>query len=429
MRVLVIGGGGREHALCWKILRSPECEWLGCAPGNAGIADLAEILQIDLSDHTAVLAACREHAVDLVVVGPEAPLVAGLPDVLRDGGIAVFGPDAAPARLEGSKAFAKDFMARHGIPTADCAVFEDGDSLRAHLETCPLPTVVKADGLAAGKGVLICTTREEALEAARAMTGERRFGAASARVVVEEFMEGEEATVFALIDGEDVVVLQASQDHKRRYDGDLGPNTGGMGAYTPVPAVDPTLMERVEAEVLLPTARGLAAEGNPYRGLLYAGLMLTDRGPRVVEFNCRFGDPECQPILLAMESDLLPLLAATARGELSEAEPPRFHQGAALCVVLVSGGYPGAYEKGLPIAGLDQGDLEDVVVFHAGTRRAEDGSVLTAGGRVLGVTARGGTVAEARTRAYSVADKIHWKGVDCRRDIAFRALGAEGVSA
>jgi len=433
MRVLVIGGGGREHALCWKIGRSPLCDWIGCAPGNAGIADVAALLDFDTADHRAVVAACREHSVDLVVVGPEAPLVAGLPDALRAEGIAVFGPDAAPAQLEGSKAFAKDFMARYGIPTAECAVFEDDSDLRAYLETCELPTVVKADGLAGGKGVLICMTRDEARAAGRAMTSERRFGDAGARVVVEEFMEGEEATVFALVDGGDVVVLQASQDHKRRFDGDQGPNTGGMGAYTPVPAVDAELMEIVMRDVLLPTARGLVAEGIPYRGLLYAGLMITDVGPRVVEYNCRFGDPECQPILLAMESDLLPLLDATARGQLGGTAPPKFHEGAALCVVLVSGGYPGDYPKGLPIDGVPpissgspSAAADEVVVFHSGTSRGPDGSLLTAGGRVLGVTARGRTVAEARDRAYGLADTIYWEGVGCRRDIAFRALDKEG---
>jgi len=395
---------------------------------------VAELLEFDIQDHQAVIAACEEHAVDLVVVGPEAPLVAGLPDALRAADVAVFGPDAAPAQLEGSKAFAKDFMARHGIPTASCSVFDDPGALCDHLESCPLPTVVKADGLAAGKGVLICMTREEARDAGRAMTSERRFGDAGARVVVEEFMVGEEATVFALVDGSDVVVLQASQDHKRRYDGDEGPNTGGMGAYTPVPSVDAALMEVVMRDVLLPTARGLVEEGIPYRGLLYAGLMITERGPRVVEYNCRFGDPECQPILLAMESDLLPLLDATARGELRLGAPPRFHAGAALCVVLVSGGYPGSYAKGLPIQGLKAASpvdpsapaVDDVVVFHSGTRRAPDGGFLTAGGRVLGITARGRTVSEARERAYGVADTIYWEGVGCRRDIAFRALDKEG---
>ena len=426
MRVLVIGGGGREHALCWKIAQSPSCDWLGCTPGNAGIADVAELLEADVSDHESMRALCRERAVDLVVVGPEAPLVDGLPDSLRAAGIAVFGPDAAAAQLEGSKAFAKDFMARHGIPTAACEVFEDGPELVAYLESCPLPTVVKADGLAAGKGVLICLSREEAREAGRVMVSERRFGDAGARVVVEEFMVGEEATVFALVDGEDVVVLQASQDHKRRFDGDEGPNTGGMGAYTPVPAVTNDVMERALHEVLLPTARGLVAEGMPYRGLLYAGLMLTDDGPKVVEFNCRFGDPECQPILMAMDSDLLPLLAAVAEGRLREERLPVFHTGATLCVVLVSDGYPGSYPKGLEIRGADT-QTEDVFVFHAGTRRDEEGTLRTAGGRVLGVTARGATVSEARDRAYGVADQIHWEGVGCRRDIAFRALTAKGA--
>lgn len=435
MRVLVIGGGGREHALCWKIARSPACDWIACAPGNAGIAEVAELLDFDTEDHQAVISVCEERSVDLVVVGPEAPLVAGLPDALRAAGLAVFGPDAAPAQLEGSKSFAKDFMARHGIPTADCAVFDDPAALCEHLEICPIPIVVKADGLAAGKGVLICMTREEARLAGQAMTSERRFGDAGARVVVEEFMVGEEATVFALVDGADVVVLQASQDHKRRFDGDEGPNTGGMGAYTPVPSVDAALMEVVMRDVLLPTARGLVEEGIPYRGLLYAGLMITQDGPRVVEYNCRFGDPECQPILLAMASDLLPLLDATARGALRLAAPPRFHDGAALCVVLVSGGYPGSYAKGLPIQGLGAAaspvDLspsaaDEVVVFHSGTRRGPDGGFLTAGGRVLGVTARARTLVEARARAYGVADTIHWEGVGCRRDIAFRALDREG---
>ncbi|MEE2830470.1 MAG: phosphoribosylamine--glycine ligase [Myxococcota bacterium] len=428
MRVLVIGGGGREHALCWKIARSPLCEWLGCAPGNAGIASEAELLEVDPTNHEAVEELCREQRVDLVVVGPEAPLVAGLPDHLRAAGVAVFGPDAAPAQLEGSKAFAKDFMERHGIPTAGCSVFDKASDLVEHLETCPLPTVVKADGLAGGKGVLICFTREEAREAGKAMTAERRFGEASARVVVEDFMEGEEATVFALVAGEEVVVLQASQDHKRRFDADQGPNTGGMGAYTPVPSVNDEIMARVHAEVLEPTARGLVAEGTPYRGLLYAGLMLTEDGPKVVEYNCRFGDPECQPILLAMESDLLPLLAATARGELAGVTEPVFYSGSTLCVVLVSGGYPGAYPKGLPISGLGSAAAEDaVVVFHAGTRRDGEGQVVTSGGRVLGVTARGESVAEARKRAYAAVEMISWEGMDYRRDIAFRALKRQGV--
>jgi phosphoribosylamine--glycine ligase len=313
-------------------------------------------------------------------------------------------------------------MERWGVPTAACHVFDDGQGLREHLADCALPTVVKADGLAAGKGVIICTTRQEAVDAGEAMAVERRFGDASSRVVVEEFLVGEEATVFALVDGETVVTLQASQDHKRRFDGDAGPNTGGMGAYTPVPAVDDALMARVQRDVLEPMARGLVAEGTPYQGLLYAGLMLTADGPRVVEFNVRFGDPECQPLVLAMDSDLLPLLAATARGELASAPAPVFQPGATLCVVLVSGGYPGPYDKGLPIEGIPV-DTDEVVVFHAGTRAGPDGAVLTAGGRVLGVTARGADVAEARERAYAAVKQIAWSGVAWRNDIAHRALG------
>ena len=420
MRVLILGGGGREHALAWAIARSPDCEQAWCVPGNGGTGALAPFFPLDVSDHAAVAQACRERSVDLVVIGPEQPLVDGLADALRAEDIAVFGPSAAAARLEGSKAFAKDFMARHGIPTAACHVFDDGDALRAHLATCPVPVVVKADGLAAGKGVLICMTRDDAVAAGEAMAAERRFGAAGSTVVVEEFMEGEEASLLAFVDGETVVPLPPLQDHKRRFDGDAGPNTGGMGAYTPVPAMTGTLWEQAMAEVLRPAARGLVADGTPYRGLLYAGLMLTEQGPRVVEFNCRFGDPECQPLVFAAESDLLPLLHATAEGRLAEAEPPRWYDGAVCCVVLVSDGYPGSYTKGHVIDGIPE-PADDVVVFHAGTRSAQNG-LVTAGGRVLGVTARGADLHEARERAYAVARQISWEGVSFREDIGWRAL-------
>ena len=420
MNVLVLGGGGREHALSWVIARSPLCERVWCVPGNGGTTDIAPSFPLDVSDHAAVIAACQERDVTLVVIGPEKPLVDGLADALRAAGVAVFGPDAGAAQLEGSKSFAKDFMARHAIPTADCYVFDDGDALQEHLAACPVPVVVKADGLAAGKGVLVCMTREEAVSAGEAMATEQRFGAAGARVVVEEFMEGEEASLLALVDGETVVPLPPLQDHKRRFDGDEGPNTGGMGAYSPVPAMTPDLIQRAVDEVLVPAAKGLVADGTPYRGVLYAGLMLTATGPRVVEFNCRFGDPECQPLMLALTSDLLPLLAATARGELAAAAAPTVADAAVCCVVMVSGGYPGAYPKGLPITGIPR-DEEDLVVFHAGTRR-DDGQLVTSGGRVLGITARGADFKEARARAYEAVGRIRWDGAAWREDIGWRAL-------
>jgi phosphoribosylamine--glycine ligase len=423
MKILVVGGGGREHALCWKIAASPLCDGVYCAPGNAGIADVATCLPISPGDSDAILAACREHDIALVVVGPEQPLVDGLADLLRAAGVDVFGPSAAAAQLEGSKAFAKEFMDRHGIPTAGYAVFQadEAPALRAHLETCLVPTVVKADGLAGGKGVLICPDRGAAIAAGEAMIAERPVGDAGATGVVEEFMEGVETSVFALVHGEDVLLLQPSQDHKRRFDGDAGPNTGGMGAYTPVPAVDAALLQKIHETVVLPSARGMVADGRPYSGLLYVGLMLTADGPRVVEYNCRFGDPETQPVLAALASDLLPLLQATARGTLPDVPPLRWHAGVTICVVLVSGGYPGAYEKGLAIQGLDTPVAEGVAVFHAGTRR-EGHEVLTAGGRVLGITATRPTVAEARNAAYAAAERIDWPGRAYRNDIGHRAL-------
>jgi len=423
MHVLVLGGGGREHALSWAIARSPLCDSVSCVPGNGGTHSFAPGFPLDLTDHAAVVAACRERDVGLVVVGPEQPLVDGLADSLRAAGVPVFGPSAGAAQLEGSKAYAKEFMARHGIPTAACDVFEDGAALRAHLATCPVPVVVKADGLAAGKGVLMCMTRGDAIEAGRAMSEERRFGSAGAKVVVEEFMAGEEASLLAFVDGETVVPLPPLQDHKRRFDGDEGPNTGGMGAYSPVPAMTAALTQRAIDEVLLPAARGLVADGTPYRGVLYAGLMLTETGPRVVEFNCRFGDPECQPLVLAAESDLLPALLATANGTLAETPAITWFDGAVCCVVLVSGGYPGAYPKGVAIDALPA-DSAETVVFHAGTQR-RDGRLFTSGGRVLGVTARGRDFQEARGRAYAVVDSIHWEGVAFRADIGWRALVGE----
>jgi len=422
MRVLVIGGGGREHALCWKIARSRRCDELLCAPGNAGIAQVATCLPVDVGDAPAVLTCCRDHSVDLVVIGPEQPLVEGLADHLRASGISVFGPSAAAARLEGSKAFAKDFMARHGIPTARCEVFDDSVALLQYLETCPLPTVVKADGLAAGKGVIVCMSRHDALEAGRLVAVERRFGGAGDRVVVEEFMPGEEATVLALVDGEEVVMLQASQDHKRRFDGDQGPNTGGMGAYSPAPVMTEALEAHVMEHIINPTMAGMAAEGKPFKGVLYAGLMIDEAGPKLLEYNVRFGDPECQVLMARLMSDVLPALIAARDGVLRNFDL-RWYDEAALTVVMAAQGYPGAYDKGSEIGGLTQaGALDDVTIFHAGTARNGD-RVLATGGRVLGVTALGADVAAAQARAYEAIDLIHWPGGFCRRDIGWRAVG------
>jgi phosphoribosylamine--glycine ligase len=424
VRVLIAGSGGREHALAWKVARSPRVERVLAAPGSDGMArDAACFPQVAAGDAEALAALVRRERVDLVVVGPEAPLAAGVADRLREAGAAVFGPSAAAARLEASKAFAKRFMLRHGIPTARFEVFEELEAARAHVRRQAGPCVVKADGLAAGKGVAVCDGPEAALRALEEAMGARRFGAAGARVVVEERLEGEEVSYYAVSDGERVATLGAAQDHKRALDGDRGENTGGMGAYSPAPVLSEAVEKRVLEEVVHPAIRGMAADGHPYTGVLYAGLMIDPSGaPRVVEFNVRFGDPETQPLVLRMEGDLVPLLAGAARGELGSAAPPAFRD-AAVCVVLASGGYPREFEQGLPIEGLaEAGAEEDVVVFHSGTRGDGRGGFLTAGGRVLGVTARGATVREARERAYRAASRIRFRGMHYRRDIAARAL-------
>jgi phosphoribosylamine---glycine ligase len=419
VRVLVVGSGGREHALAWKIAASPLVEEVLAAPGSDGMSAVARP-RADAD----VVALARRERVDLVVVGPEAPLAEGLADRLRDAGVAVFGPSAEAARLEASKAWAKQFMARHRIPTARFAVFDELRAARAHVRGLGAGCVVKADGLAAGKGVAVCADPEAAERALEEIMGARRFGTAGERAVVEERLEGEEASYYALSDGEHVVTLAAAQDHKRALDGDRGENTGGMGAYSPAPVVSEAVEKRVLEEIVHPAIRGMAAEGHPYRGVLYVGLMIDRAGnPRVVEFNVRFGDPETQPLVVQMESDLVPLLVGAARGGLERVAPPRF-SGAAVCVVLASGGYPRAFEKGKPISGLDAlADDPDVVIFHAGTRRA-DGGFVSAGGRVLGVTARGASVREARDRAYAATARIHFEGMHYRRDIAARALGS-----
>jgi len=429
VRVLVVGSGGREHALAWKIAASPRVERVLAAPGSAGMAFQADCFpEVQVSDTEGLLELARRESVDLVVIGPENPLAEGVADRLRDAGLAVFGPSAAAARLEGSKAFAKDFMVRHGIPTATYAAFDSLEPALAYVREQGGACVVKADGLAAGKGVAMCASPAEAEAALREMMAERRFGDAGDRVVVEEWMQGEEASYYAITDGERVVTLAAAQDHKRALDGDEGENTGGMGAYSPAPVVTPEVEKRVLESIVYPTIRGMAADGSPYVGVLYVGLMIDGEGnPKVVEFNVRFGDPETQPLMVRMEGDLVPLLDGAARGELDTRHAVGWGD-ASVCVVLASGGYPRAFEKGKAIEGLAaDGSAADgdsrVVVFHAGTRRGAGGEFETGGGRVLGVTARGTTVEEARDRAYEAVSRIGFEGVHYRRDIAARALG------
>ncbi len=428
MRILVVGSGGREHALCWAIAASPLCDTLYCAPGNAGIAQEAECVAIGAEDIDGLIAFARDAAIDYVVVGPEAPLVAGLVDRLTAAGIKAFGPSAAAAVLEGSKGFVKDLCAEHGIPTAAYGRFTDPEAAKAFARERGAPIVVKADGLAAGKGVVIAETLEAAEAAVEAALSEGAFGAAGAEVVIEEFLEGEEASFFALVDGETALPLATAQDHKRAFDGDTGPNTGGMGAYSPAPVMTPELEARVLDEIIEPTVAAMAAAGRPYKGVLYAGLMITAEGPQLIEYNARFGDPECQVLVMRLMSDLLPALIATTDGVLKSFDL-RWYPEPAISVVMAAKGYPGPYEKGSEIRGLEGLDEDmsegDLVVFHAGTRRAEDGRLLAAGGRVLNVTALGKTVAEAQARAYAAIDRIDWPGGFCRRDIAWRAVARE----
>jgi phosphoribosylamine--glycine ligase len=426
MRVLVVGSGGREHALAWKIAQSPQVERVFAAPGSDGIAVCATCMpDVKVGDAEALASRALEESVDLVVIGPEAPLAEGVADRLRDAGLAVFGPSAAAAQLEASKAYAREFMARRGVPGAEFEVFDDPEPALEYVRARGGACVVKADGLAAGKGVAVCETPAEAERALAEIMRERRFGEAGARVLIEERLEGEEASYYAISDGQHIVTLAAAQDHKRALDGDRGENTGGMGAYSPAPVMTEAVEKRVLEEIVHPTIRGMAEEGHAYTGVLYVGLMIDASGaPRVVEFNVRFGDPETQPLVVRMEGDLVPLLHGAAQGDLSRAAPIGWGD-AAVCVVLASGGYPRAYETGKSISGLEalEGD-PDVVVFHAGTRRNPEGAFETAGGRVLGVTARAAGVAEARERAYAAADRIHFEGLHLRRDIAARAVSS-----
>ncbi len=422
MKVLVIGSGGREHALCWAIAKSPLCDELYCAPGNAGIDHVAITVPIAANDLDGIMGFVNINGVDFVVVGPEGPLVEGLVDRLEDAGVPAFGPNARAAEYEGSKGLTKDLCAKYLIPTAEYARFDEPDAAKEYIRVHGAPIVVKADGLAAGKGVILCRNVNEAYAAIDHIMTESAFGEAGAEVVIEEMIAGEEASFFALVDGKTALPLVAAQDHKAAFDGDEGPNTGGMGAYSPAPVVTDEMAERVMDEIINPTIRGAAAEGRPYKGVLYAGLMIAEDGPKLIEYNVRFGDPECQPMMMRLKSDVLELLLACAEGRLDE-HKIEWHDEAALCVVMATEGYPGAYEVGSEIRGLEKADkLKDVMIFHAGTDE-DDGNFVAVGGRVLNVTAMGKTVKAAQKRAYEAVDLIDWPEGFCRGDIGWRAVG------
>ena len=423
MNILLIGSGGREHALAWALSASPLLTKLYCAPGNAGIAELAECVKLDVADHAAVIAFCKAENIGFVVIGPEGPLVAGLADALGAAGIKHFGPSKAAAQLEGSKGFTKELCASFNIPTAAYGRFRQAAAAKAYLAKQKLPIVIKADGLAAGKGVVIAETMLEA-EAAIDACFAGAFGPAGSEVVIEEFMVGEEASFFALCDGRHALALATAQDHKRVGDGDTGPNTGGMGAYSPATLMTPELVERTMREIIAPTVAGMITRGHPFRGVLFAGLMITAEGPKLIEYNARFGDPETQVLMLRLKSDLLAALLATADGVLDKFNV-RWHDDAALTVVMAAKGYPGTPEKGTEIRGLEAaGEVEGVEIFHAGTRR-EGARTWADGGRVLNITARGKTVGEAQARAYAAIAKIDWPGGFCRTDIGWRAVERE----
>lgn len=422
MKILVIGGGGREHALVWKIAQSPLVTQIYCAPGNPGTASLATNLPIKVEEIDKLLGFAKSEGIDLAVVGPELPLSLGIVDLFREYGVRIFGPSRAAARIEASKAFSKDLMHKYNIPTAAYGVFTEIPAAEAFIRKTGAPIVVKADGLAAGKGVIIAQTEAEAIEAVQEMLSGNAFGDAGSRVVVEEFLTGEEASFLAITDGRFVIPLASAQDHKAIFDGDQGPNTGGMGAYSPAPVVTAEVHQKAMEQVVQRAVDGMAAEGCAYQGIVYAGLMVKDGEVKTLEFNARFGDPECQPLLMRMKSDLVPLLLAVAEGDLS-GHSIEWHDQAAICVVMAAEGYPGDYPKGDSITGIEAAEqLADVTVFHAGTAE-KDGRIVTAGGRVLGVTALGNTVAAAIERAYQGVEKISWRGVQFRRDIGRKALG------
>ncbi|HGE6114763.1 TPA: phosphoribosylamine--glycine ligase [Vibrio cholerae] len=426
MQVLIIGSGGREHALAWKVAQNPQVDTIYVAPGNAGTAleHKVQNVNIGITDIPALIAFAQDKAIELTIVGPEAPLVIGVVDAFRAAGLPIFGPTQGAAQLEGSKAFTKDFLARHNIPTAAYANFTEIEPALAYVREKGAPIVVKADGLAAGKGVIVAMTLQEAEDAIQDMLAGNAFGSAGSRVVVEEFLDGEEASFIVMVDGENVLPMATSQDHKRVGDADTGPNTGGMGAYSPAPVVTQDVHDRVMREVIYPTVRGMAAEGNTYTGFLYAGLMIDSTGaPKVIEYNCRFGDPETQPIMMRLQSDLVELCQAAIAGKLDQVES-KWDPRASIGVVLAAGGYPGDYTKGEVISGLPTQESAGQKVFHAGTETQGD-QVVTNGGRVLCATALGNTVLEAQQRAYQLADQIHWNGMFCRRDIGYRAIARE----
>ena len=421
MNVLLIGSGGREHALAWKLAQSPRLTKLYATPGNPGMAEHAECVALDITDHAAIIALCREKAIDFIIVGPEAPLVAGLADELRAEGFKVFGPSKAASQLEGSKGFTKDLCARYNIPTGAYRRFDNGEDAKAYVEEIGAPIVIKADGLAAGKGVTVARTNDEAIAAIEdCFTG--TFGAAGAEVVIEEFLVGEEASFFCLSDGKNAMPLATAQDHKAVGDGDTGPNTGGMGAYSPAPVMDESMIARTMKEIIEPTIRGMAEMGHPFSGVLFAGLMITEKGPELIEYNVRFGDPECQVLMMRLQGDLLDMLEAAADGTLDQASAG-WSPETALTVVMATKGYPGSYKKGSEIRSLPANGAA-ARTFHAGTAK-KDGKLIASGGRVLNVTALGRNVTEAQTSAYEMIESIDWSEGFCRRDIGWRAVARE----
>jgi phosphoribosylamine--glycine ligase len=425
MNILVIGSGGREHALCWAIRNSPLCDTLFCAPGNGGISGVATCVMLDAADHQAVVAFCAAENIGFVVIGPEVPLVAGLADDLAKAGIKAFGPSAAAAQLEGSKGFTKDLCARHSIPTAAYGRFAKADDAKAYLKRAGVPVVIKADGLAAGKGVIIAETNAAADAAVDDIFG-GAFGAAGTEVVIEEFLIGEEASFFALVDGTTAIALSTAQDHKQVGDGDTGPNTGGMGAYSPAPVMTPDLCQRTMDEIILPTVKAMADSGTPFKGVLFAGLMITEKGPELIEYNVRFGDPECQVLIMRLRDDIVSLMTACCDGTLDKVSTIRWHDDTALTVVMAANGYPGTYQSGSTIGGLAEARAgTDIEIFHAGTKMADDGRIVASGGRVLNVTALGKNATTAQAGAYDAVAKVEWPQGFCRHDIGWRAVKRE----